>query len=184
MSRTKLRAGLMELDRAIGACAEARTEMGALILLYSAMDVSAWLASDAQQATRATFIAWVERYLLPAKDLECSAIDLYGARCGLLHTLTPESALSRQGTARQIGYAWGNASAEALRASRHAIGADGDYAAVHFNDLHEAWRLGTLAFLSELEADPNREAQVLAKASMFFARPPRQLIESFVDAPT
>jgi hypothetical protein len=174
---------LLELDSGIAACVEARAQTSALVLLYSAIDVCGWLASDSPQSTMSTFIDWVERYLLPAKDLDCTSADLYGARCGLLHTLTPDSRLSRKGEARQIGYAWGNATVEALKASRDAIGGEHTFSAVHFNDLHGAWRLGVVAFLSDLERDPNLSEMALSKAATFFARPDREAIEAFGGSP-
>jgi hypothetical protein len=75
-----------------------------LILLYSAVDTLAWLEAPNADVTRKDFIAWADRYLLRQSSLECTAEDLYGARCGLLHTHGPDSGRARSGLARQIWY--------------------------------------------------------------------------------
>lgn len=59
-----------------------------------------------RETSRSVFMEWVDTYLLPAEGLACDAIDLYGARCGVLHTYRPESALSVAGDARPIFYQW------------------------------------------------------------------------------
>src|SRR5437870_4084436 len=75
----------------------------ALILIYAGIDTAGWLASAKPSVeVRCRFCRWVERWLLPAKPLGCTALDLYGARCGILHTFTSDSDLSRQGKARRI----------------------------------------------------------------------------------
>ncbi|MHB8869074.1 MAG: hypothetical protein ACYC6T_02120 [Thermoleophilia bacterium] len=178
-----LRDNLLELDSGIRACLDVHANTSALVLVYSAIDVCAWLASDTEETTRSTFTGWVDRYLLPARKLDCTSDELYGARCGLLHTFTPESRQSREGKVRTIGYAWGNASLDALAASRNAIGKEHLYSAVHFNELHEAWRLGVNAFISDLERDPKLKATALAKASTFFAKPDPAVIEAFGEPP-
>ncbi len=53
------------------------------------------------------FITWVDDWLLPTGYPECSAKDLYGARCGLNHRLTGESDLFDKGQAKRIIYTYG-----------------------------------------------------------------------------
>jgi len=51
---------------------------------------------------RKDFIQWTEKYIhFPCKD-QLPGIDLYGARCALLHTYSDESELSRAGQCRTI----------------------------------------------------------------------------------
>jgi hypothetical protein len=96
---------LMLLGEGIETCLERKRIAPALILLYSAIDTSGWLDSAESHATRESFLQWVDRYLLNAKPLTCTALELYAARCGLLHTFTPDSRLSSEGKARRICYA-------------------------------------------------------------------------------
>jgi hypothetical protein len=76
----------------------------ALLLLYSSMDVVASFTRPIGQEDTSgeVFKAWIDRYMLPASGLKCRSEDLWAARCGMLHTLTIESKLSREGRARRI----------------------------------------------------------------------------------
>jgi hypothetical protein len=76
----------------------------ALILILSHIDALAWLSrpADRDDVTRPDFVAWIDKYLLPDSNLECTAEELYGARCGLLHSHTGESRLHRQHKIRKI----------------------------------------------------------------------------------
>lgn len=78
----------------------------ALILTYSGIDAMAWLdrPADHEDVTPDDFIAWVNTYLLPESGLNCSAEDLYGARCGMLHSHTAESRRHRQLLIRKLFY--------------------------------------------------------------------------------
>jgi hypothetical protein len=77
-----------------------------VILLYSLIDAMAWLRRDPSHpdVTGPDFREWVERYMLPAPGIHVSAEDLYGARCGMLHSLTGESKKHRNLEARKVGY--------------------------------------------------------------------------------
>ena len=77
-----------------------------LILLYATIDAMAWLdRPDGQDDAHADdFIAWVDRYLLPDSGLPCTGADLYGARCGFLHSHTGESKRHRQLLIKKLFY--------------------------------------------------------------------------------
>ena len=104
-----MRALYLELAKGIDLCWEQRLHRSTLTLLYSGMDALAWLTCDVgqQDVERKDFINWVERYFLPGSNLPCTALDLYAARCGLLHSLTPDASIIRRRQARQIYYAVG-----------------------------------------------------------------------------
>lgn len=159
----------MLLGSGIEVCLEKKLTAPALILLYSGIDTAGWLDSPDRDATRDSFLKWVENYLLKAKPLACTSLELYAARCGLLHTMTSDSRLSFEGKARRNCYAWGTASVQNIQRTIDLTGKSGEYVAVHVNDLFEAWRLGLLAFSNELDTDPARKARVHAKAGQFFA---------------
>jgi hypothetical protein len=94
--------------RGIEACLEAECLVSAVALIFAAIDALAALTrpKDAENTTSDVFKGWVESYVLPDSDLSCSASDLYGARCGILHTYNADSALSRKGAARKLIYHW------------------------------------------------------------------------------
>src|SRR6266436_3571681 len=102
MSEQKLHENLMSLSKGVDSCLDNKLIGPALILIYSAIDTSGWLNSNEQFATRKSFIDWTSRYLLSTNRLSCSAVELYAARCGLLHTFTPNSKLSSDKKARRI----------------------------------------------------------------------------------
>src|SRR4051794_28031934 len=71
-------------------CVKLRAAVAGLILVYSSIDAIAWVAS-VHHSGKFRFTNWVNKYLLPSEKLTCTAIDLYGARCGIVHGLTSES---------------------------------------------------------------------------------------------
>jgi hypothetical protein len=94
-----------DLKASIAMLLEALKAKSALILLYSAIDILGALDSPDGVATRATFRRWADRYMKPATTLGCSSLELYSARCGLLHNLSPTTNLTRAGVAREFIYA-------------------------------------------------------------------------------
>jgi hypothetical protein len=112
--------------------------------------------------------AWIDQYLLTAKPLPCTSVDLYAARCGMVHTLTPESDLSNAGKARLLCYAWRDRDSVRLQNLIVRMRMDGEYVAVHLESLCEAWRLGVQSFLDELTKDSARAARVYARVAKFF----------------
>ena len=74
-----------------------------LVLLYSSIDVLGLLNADENttKATRATFMGWINEYMDLSK-LNLSAIDIYSARCSVLHTHSTESDLSKNGKVKDI----------------------------------------------------------------------------------
>jgi hypothetical protein len=165
MSEDALHANLMRIGFGIEACLERKLIVPALILLYSGIDTAGWLDSVRKDATRESFLAWVDKYLLKAKPLPCTSLDLYAARCGLLHTLTADCRLSDEGRVRRVCYAWGAADAAQLETVSQLTGISSKFVAVHVNDLYEAWRHGLSTFTSDLDTDPARKARVQAKAA-------------------
>jgi len=76
------------------------------LLLYTSIDIIASLTRPKHaEATNSKFFKdWVNAYMLPGSDLQCDAEAIWGARCGLLHTLTAESDMSRQKGTKMISY--------------------------------------------------------------------------------
>ena len=169
MSEQKLYENLMSLSQGVDACLSNHLVGPALILIYSAIDTAGWLDSNEQFATRTSFDNWINRYLLSGNSLSCTAADLFAARCGLLHTFTPNSKLSSNRQARRICYAWGNSRREDLQRTIDLANRGNEYVAVKVEELFAAWREGVAAFTEELDADAVRKAKVMAKARNFFS---------------
>ncbi len=116
--------------------------------------------------TRADFKAWVEKYLLLKCKLTCDADDLYGARCGLVHSYSSESRTSREGRARTIYYAWGEADETQTNAICKAMGMR--VATLHFNELFKGLLLGCHAFCQDVLRDEEKKSLVLQRLDKFF----------------
>jgi hypothetical protein len=142
----------------------------ALALIYSGIDTLGLLGAAAgiADATRSTFMPWCETYILPrVQSVEGDpliAVDLYAARCGVLHTSTPASALGRKGDAREIWYQFrGRTGINMLCVLPvPALRLDVEVLAWAFRD-------GALTFLSDLQKDPAR-LQVADNRAQHFLR--------------
>lgn len=140
----------------------------ALILLYSAIDIAAWLTcEDLKEGVRERFVRWVERYMKPESTCSCAALDLYGARCGALHSFAPDSDLSKKAKVRKVLYASGESDPKKL-AELISLGQMNDYVAIHMDDLYKSTRNGIETFLDEAERDPCMAKLLNTKASTVF----------------
>ena len=87
----------MSRDRleAINILTENNLMVPVAILSYSTIDHMAWLDRSKTEELDTDdgkyFKRWVERYLLPNSKLQCSSDELWGSRCAIIHTNTPES---------------------------------------------------------------------------------------------
>jgi hypothetical protein len=94
---------------AIALCLEKRCIVQGVTLIYIGIDNLAFACiSDGTDATRSDFCVFVERFFGPEQKLGCTPLEIYGARCGLLHTYSADSKLFRQKKVRRIVYSWGN----------------------------------------------------------------------------
>lgn len=79
----------------------------AAILTYAGIDTMASLVRDGKndKVVRYDFINWAEKYLDFKDKAGPTGLELYGARCGLLHASMAESDVSKKDAAvRLIGY--------------------------------------------------------------------------------
>jgi hypothetical protein len=79
----------------------------AVKLIYAGVDSMAFLSMPPykQSITKSYFVTWVEQYIHFAGNEQLTGLDIYGARCSMLHNHTIESELSRAGKCRKLGYA-------------------------------------------------------------------------------
>jgi hypothetical protein len=94
---------------AVRLCLQNNFRMPALALIYCGIDVLANLSrpESNSEVMQSDFVNWAERYMQCNNALGVSGLDLYAARCGVLHTYTMDSRLSATGRAKRIIYAWG-----------------------------------------------------------------------------
>ena len=75
-----------------------------LVLIYSGIDAIASLEKpEAPGKVQEQFVDWVETYM-EFKNGRVTGVELFAARCGMLHAYSPISDLSKKGKARLIGY--------------------------------------------------------------------------------
>ena len=81
---------------------------GSVILTYSAIDAMAFMSMSASQKEvhRHDFVAWVDRYMKTdaSQPYQYRGIDLYGARCVIVHRYGVESRLSDAGLCNIFAY--------------------------------------------------------------------------------
>lgn len=125
----------------------------AVILILCGVDAMAYLDMPASQddVTRGDFVRWAERYIkFPCKE-QLTGLDLYGARCAMLHNYGIASDLSRKGKCRQVGY---------MDKSVPEVGFDPnvskDLVLVSVPALADAFFSGVDKFLVDLFADKKR----------------------------
>lgn len=89
-------------------CRERALDVPMIVLIYTAMDTLAWAVyGDKIQGVRERFTSLCDDYILPDSSIQCAALELYAARCSVLHTLGWESDLSKAGKARSVFYSFG-----------------------------------------------------------------------------
>ncbi len=105
---------------AIRSCRELELIQPTLMLIYSLIDILAYLGLPPENkdtwAKKSGFESWVNTYMLgESSRIRCTARDLYASRCSVLHCGSTHSDLSRQKKAKQIFYAFGQYGAENLQ---------------------------------------------------------------------
>ena len=171
---------LSDLQQAIDGCVGMHLVLPSLMLIYAGADVLGALEARAGEGTQGSFTRWAEVYMLAGKPLGCTAVDLYAARCGVLHTFSADSDLYRQGKARRLIYAWGTGSTAKLERTADLLGY-GDIT-VHLTDLADAFREGVMRYLTEVADDQSRRDAVLAAAAgVWLAHMPITVLDAFLE---
>lgn len=181
--RKILREGFAEFLTAIQRCTQQDLTTPAVILIYSLVDIAGWLDSKAPRASAKSFKDWANRYLLRGDPpLECNADDLWNARCGVVHTMSPYSDREKL---RRIYYTTGDTSPELLREmgevwndihaalrarGLHVPPPERNHTVVRLEDLVSAAQKATQQFLSDIEADPERLHHMQPKAVRVFMK--------------
>jgi hypothetical protein len=107
--------------------------------------------------------AWAGQYIhFPCAE-QVSGRELYAARCGVLHTFTPDSDLSRTKQARRIVY---------INAHTPEVSYDANepenIVVMSVQGLYKAFVTGVQQYLADLHSDKAREAQAIARLGTMF----------------
>jgi len=101
-----LRSMLKELTQAVSKAFQTPS-LPAFILLYASIDILSSLGRPMNKTKHDSedFKDWVTKYMIAGKKtFDWNANDVYGARCGILHSYSTESDLSKQGKARPLWF--------------------------------------------------------------------------------
>lgn len=164
-------------------CIENKYILPALMLVYSAIDTVGGLERKKGEGTKASFIRFVDGYLLKAKPLGCTALELYGARCGILHAAAAESDLYKKGKVRLVVYAWGTGELEKINKTTKLLERT-DIVAVHVSDLVEAFRNGLADYLDEVFKNEERKKVVESNAEKIFSLMSTTIVDDFLEIST
>ena len=147
-----------------------------LILIYSGIDAMAWLNMPSLQenVNRQDFINWVEAYFPNEFTSRISGIELYSARCAVVHSYGVESTLTRSDpNVRSILYQVGG-----LPSVKYAPSVDPAYVMVELGYVRDCFYEAIDAFLVKAFADEARAAVIERRApkllNAFPYQPPNQ----------
>ena len=152
-----------QIKRGMELCLQNRIVLPAVTLLYSGMDVFGFLDSNKQYANQKTFVDWAGKYMdgfLKKKGIK--GIDLYSARCGLLHTGQAPSKLVDSGQARELWYRFeGESHINVMtNAPQPAV-------LVEVEEFVDAFYSGIERFVADAEADLSLMTRAIAKERFF-----------------
>jgi hypothetical protein len=142
--------------KAIGTLWDAELPEPVLTIIYSGIDSFGLLAapSGVLDASGTTFKQWCARYILTrlqtVDGTSITSVDLWAARCGVLHTSTPLSKLERDGNARQVFYQFKDKTGVNMILNAQQIPVR-----IDIEKLAMAFKEGGIAFLLDLKNGPN-----------------------------
>jgi hypothetical protein len=170
MSEENLFETYTKMISAIQLCINQSLGIPALVLIYAFIDSVSWMdnSTDNERNAGKRFQKWVNDWMLKDKKMSCTAEELYAARCGVLHTLTPDSSLSKNKGIRQIGYAFGKANLKSVEENARVRGVDRNFAFIHLRDLFESFKLGLVNYLDQTLKDEKKAERFKKKAEQHF----------------
>jgi hypothetical protein len=181
MSRKLYKENINQLLDAIDTLLEKKMILLGLILIFTGIDIMSWLNRGKlnKDNTRKDFKIWVNCYLLPDSGINCDAEDLYAARCAILHSYTTESALSRDGAAKKIFYAWGVAPSNKLQKIIDVSSESGKTIILHVDQFNNAFKIAVKRFNLSLNKNQELSKLVSKRTDKFLAGIPNEVVEFY-----
>jgi len=146
--------------------------MAYLMVLYATIDTMGFITAENEaDPVNSRFRAFAKKYLVPYLQGDVNEDDLWGARCAILHTATPESNYSRQGRARQILYSCGVEKSLCERViSAHAT--PHRYVAVSLEKLRDSLLAAYVTLINEMETNPALRQRWLDRVNRLYVYVP------------
>ncbi len=172
MSLGKMDAGIDEAFKAIESCIKNAWILPALQLIYTTIDILGWIDSPEnppahRRGVRFNFCDWVDKYVPTGSAF--SSLDLYAARCAVLHQGSPDSNLSDKGEAKRALYCWGSADPAIAQKVIDDAGASSASFVLRVEDLNASLHSGYQSFRTELDTPSQRTLLVIARAAKQYA---------------
>jgi hypothetical protein len=162
--------------KGIDVCMRAQCLVSAVGLIYSTIDVvSALTREPGKDTSREIFLQWVRSYVEPETSLNCTAEDLYGARCGILHLYCPDSNLRKKGEAKALVYKWKNGPDPSRKLPEDAI-------VLEVEKLRKVVGMAVNQFLGDVERDSRLKDIVQRNCTELLCYKPWETVEIFVAA--
>ena len=129
----------------ISECIEGRRLFPSLTLIYSSIDVLGSLKTQDGYATSDSFKNWVTDYLFREGTFSFNEKDLYGARCGIVHTMRYDS--KRGAALKTIVYGFHDHDADIQK-----IKDPTKQAGVYVEELFDAFKKAYSRYIDDLES--------------------------------
>jgi hypothetical protein len=130
--------------KTIEECIKERRLYPALILIYSSIDILGALNNPDGFATRDSFKNWITNYLFQEKTFPFDESDLWGARCGIVHTMRYDSQLASSVKTIVYGFYGHDDEIKGIINPAHQSG-------VYIEDLFEAFTNAYKKYIEDLE---------------------------------
>jgi hypothetical protein len=124
---------------------------------------------DQQDVKRDDFVKWADRYIKFPCDDQLTGLDLYGARCAMLHSYGVVSDLSRKGQCRMVAYM-----DKSVPEVRYNPAVAKDLVLVSVTALADAFYSGIDQFLVDLFADKKKAETAEKRLTWFIQKHPRK----------
>jgi hypothetical protein len=145
-------------------CRERALDVPMLVLLFTAMDTLAWaLYGHKVNGVRERFTNLCDSCILSGGKFDCDALELYAARCSVLHTLGWESDLSKAGKARSVFYSFGTDDPKLAQAALELTN-PGKFVALRPEDLLAEMKVAVARIAEEAVADEELSARLSVAA--------------------
>lgn len=164
--------------KAIIMCGENKCFEPAVRLLYSAIDSLSWLYSDQmdlnKREVRKEYEKWVNDFFIPElkrHGYDCTATELYLARCSQLHTFS--AVAKNQKNTRIVAYVLGDKEIMAKTIQKlpkiEKVSGGKKFVIIHIGDLLDSFINGTHNFFKLIENDKELFEKAILKADYYYA---------------
>ncbi|MCH7826890.1 MAG: hypothetical protein IIC75_02775 [Bacteroidetes bacterium] len=155
-----------EIIFALELCKDKGFILPTLMILYTAIDSAAHLYSN-NKTVRKRFMDWVDKFMIKSENLGFTSIDLYSARCGILHTLTSTSSLVLEGKAKKGIYSLDDSNKNDLKKVLDPTALDECFF-VKLDELIKLFYKGFLEFFDSIFKDQKLKSNVISKCEKYY----------------